>query len=264
MESGVPQDKSRHPDRAMRQRLITVYGRKAALEALRDPQLSAQTLHLAESNKPGGIVREILAAAQTRNIAVKYHSREALSRISRNGRQDQGVALDVRGEAMCGLEEFLVRHKQSRQALCLIALDGVTNPQNMGMAIRSASAAGLDGILYADQGNPALGPLVIKASAGTVFQAPLLRCRSVSEGIEILLAEGFTLYRLQASSSKDLFHETLSYPAVFVLGSETDGVSAAVSALQGHNLRIPMTNNVESLNVAVSAALVAYTAVSAR
>ena len=82
--------------KAFYDRVLTIYGRKPALEALRDRNLDCHTLHLAQSNRDGGIVAELLAAADARGVPVKRHTREALARISRNGRQDQGVALDVR------------------------------------------------------------------------------------------------------------------------------------------------------------------------
>ena len=238
--------------------MITVYGRKTALEALRDPTLHCATLHLARSNRGGGIVGELRAAAAQRGVSVQEHSREALARISRNGRQDQGVALDVRCPHIDELDEFLARERP--KAVTLLAFDGVTNPQNMGMALRSAVAAGVDGVLYADRGNPALGPLVIKASAGTVFRAPLLRCADVASAARACIDAGFSLYRLRAGGARQLFAGDFAAHSLFVLGGETDGVSEEVCELQGEDLAIPMSGGVESLNVAVSAALVAYAA----
>jgi 23S rRNA (guanosine2251-2'-O)-methyltransferase len=240
-------------------RVITVYGRKSVLEALRDPALDCSRLHLADSNRRGGIVGEILDVAQQRQLQVVTHSRQALSRISRNGKQDQGVALDVRCQAMAELAHALTT-LAARPRTRLLALDGVTNPQNVGMVLRSAVAAGIDGVLYADRGNPALGPLVIKASAGTVFRAPLLRCASPVDGIAACAEAGFTLYRLRAGAPHSLFDAALAARALFVLGGESDGVSEAVAALPGEDLSIPMANGVESLNVAVSAALLCYAA----
>lgn len=251
------------PDRAERRRLLTVYGRKAVLEALQDPVLDCRTLHLASSNRPGGVLRDILRAAQQRDVATREHSREALARISRNGRQDQGVALDVFCPAMRDLADYLAQLDAASAnggVQRLLALDGVTNPQNMGMVIRSAAAAGVDGVLYADRGNPALGPLVIKASAGTVFRAPLLRCTDVAEAAATLLEQGFELYRLQAGGGRTLFDGApFGERALFVLGGESAGLSPALRALPGEDVAIPMENGVESLNVAVSAALLAYT-----
>jgi 23S rRNA (guanosine2251-2'-O)-methyltransferase len=244
--------------RAYYRRLLTVYGRKAVLEALCDASLAPRTLHLARSNRAAAIVNELRELAERRDVAVREHSRAELSRISRNGRQDQGVALDVHCPRMQELEDFLAAGATARSAL--LALDGVSNPQNMGMALRSATAAGIDGILYADRGNPALGPLVIKASAGTVFRAPLLRCTDIAAAATHCMAAGYTLYRLDASAPVSLFDTTFAERALLVLGGESDGISPALRDLQGTDLSIPMASGVESLNVAVSAALVAYAA----
>ena len=239
---------------------MTVYGRKAVLEALENPQLDVSCLHLADSNRAGGIVHQIQNAAEARGVALQHHTRQDLSRISRNGRQDQGVALDIRCPAMRPLDTYLdalLREGKSGPQR-ILALDGVTNPQNMGMALRSATAAGLTGVLYAQQGNPALGPLVVKASAGTVFRAPLLRCKTLIGAAQSLVDADFRLFRLQASATTSLWDVELPERALFVLGGETHGLSREFGNLSGRDLSIPMANSVESLNVAVAAALVAF------
>jgi 23S rRNA (guanosine2251-2'-O)-methyltransferase len=250
--------KSAIPERHVRRRLLTVYGRKAVQEALLDPTLSCRTLHVATSNREGGILREISELAARRGVERREHTREELARISRNGRQDQGVALDVLCDETRELDDYLRGGLPS--PVRLIAMDGLTNPQNVGMIIRSAVAAGIDGILYADRGNPVLGPLVIKASAGTVFRAPLLRCERLPAALGQLLESGFTLYRLEAGGDTNVFARAFDERAVFVLGGESEGLSEAVRKLPGIGLSIPMRNGVESLNVAVSAALLAYAA----
>jgi 23S rRNA (guanosine2251-2'-O)-methyltransferase len=248
------------PTRSERRRLLTVYGRNAVIEALADASLDCRALHLADSNRPGGTMERIEGLARERNLSVRYHARDELARISRNGRQDQGVALDVFCPRMRDLDTWLgedfVDDDGPRR---LLALDGVSNPQNMGLILRSATAAGLQGIIYADKGNPRLGPLVIKASAGTAFRAPLLRCATVVGAIDTLLDHGFRLYRLQAAAGASIFDEQ-EFPdrAVFLLGGESDGISAALRSRPGQDVSIPMQNGVESLNVAVSAALVAF------
>ncbi len=238
-------------------RMLTVYGRKPALEAMRDPDLDCRILHLANSNRQDGLIRELRTLASQRGMDVREHDRATLSRISRNGKQDQGVALDVLCPGFQSLEAFVGEMKPHGRAH-LLAFDGVTNPQNMGMSLRSARGAGMDGILYADHGNPALGPLVIKASAGTVYSAPLLRCTRIASAARDCLDAGFTLYTLEANAARSLFTTDFADRSLFILGGETDGVSADTRLLDHTALSIPMADGVESLNVAVSAALVSY------
>lgn len=239
------------------ERILTVYGRKPALEALRDHSLQCQTLHLADSNRNGGIIAELTRAAGERKVDVQKHSRAALSRISRNGKQDQGVALDILCPHFRSLDTYLDElPTQGRQRI--LALDGISNPQNLGMLVRSAAAGNIDAVLWSRKGNAALGPLVIKASAGTLYRAPLVACDSLPGALRQLQGKGVEVCSLRADASQSLFDHQPQGHVAYVLGNETDGVSASVDALAKTGLSIPMNNAVESLNVAVTASLIAF------
>lgn len=236
--------------------LLTIYGRKPVLEALQQLGLEVYKVHLADSNKPGGIVDDILRIAESRAVPVAYHDKQALSRISRNGKQDQGVAADVRLKAMTDLEGFL--HRQNNKPFSVIALDRITNPQNLGMIIRSIAASGVDGLLLPAKGCAPLSPLVIKASAGAIFKAPIIRCESLANALPVLRDHGSNIVALSSYAQQSLFDYNADSSTVFVLGNETDGVSKEIQALATTALKIPMHNGVESLNVAITAALIAF------
>lgn len=243
--------------RAFFNRVITVYGRNAVLEALQDETLECYRLHLADSNKPAPVLQQLESIAQRRGIETLVHNRRELSRISRNGKQDQGVAADILCPGFRNLQDYL-EHQDPLQPARLLAADGITNPQNAGMLVRSALAGGIDGIIWPDTGNTALGPLAIKASAGTLYRAPLLRCEDLVTGLAQCQQAGFRVCTLDAKARQSLFEVPSDSRLIFVLGNESEGISSAVSDLADMQLRIPMQNNVESLNVAVTAALIAY------
>jgi len=234
---------------------VTLYGRKPILEALLNPALSIHCLHLATSNRPSEIISQITALAKQRNVEMRHHDRLSLSRISKNSKQDQGVALDIKCKNFFSISEFVAR---THAAATVLALDGITNPQNVGMIIRSAVAAGVHGLLYPAKGVATLGPLVIKASAGTLFRAPIIHCEKVDRGLTALKQAGFNIAILEASASCSLFDYQPTSPTVFVLGSESEGISQSTRKLASERVSIPMKNGVESLNVAVAAALVAF------
>lgn len=238
-------------------RVLTVYGRKPALEALQDPTLQCHALHLADSNRGGGIIAELRSLAGSRHIPVHVHSREQLSRISRNRRQDQGVAVDIVCPGFRPVEEHL-RALEDDAPQRLLALDGISNPQNLGMIIRSATAGQVNGILWSRKGNAALGPLVIKASAGTLYRAPLLLCMDLGDTLRLYRQRGVEICTLSATAGLSLFDYRPTGHCIYVLGNETEGVSPAIRSLATAELSIPMANGVESLNVAVTASLVAY------
>ena len=228
------------------------------MEALQDIRLSPSRLHLADSNRPGGIVDQIKELAKTREVDVQVHARQALSRISKNGKQDQGVALDLFCPEFDSLDNFFDAEVHSSNEFKAVLLDGITNPQNVGMIIRSCCAAGINAIFYPKRSVSALGPLVIKGSAGTLFNAPIIQCEDARLTAQSLQARGFDIAVLDSHAETSLFDFKPAKPTVYVLGGETAGVDNAIKNAASISLRIPMTNNVESLNVAITAALVAF------
>ena len=236
--------------------MLTVYGRQATLEALQDAQLTCYRLHLADSNKPAPVLQRLLKLAADRGVEVCFHGKRELSRISRNGKQDQGVAADILCPGFRSVEDYLATAPEPGERL--LAVDSVTNPQNAGMLVRSAVAGGISGIIWPDTGNAALGPLAIKASAGTLYRAPLLRCDKLGPALRQFHDRGFRIYTLEANAPASLFDQRDASNTVYVLGNESKGVSEDARAQADGSLSIPMHNSVESLNVAVTAALIAY------
>ncbi len=235
--------------------LITVYGRNPVYEALKDPSMDIARLHLAESNRPSQAVLEIIRLAEKRGIAICYHERKALSRISKNGKQDQGVALDIQCPLYRSAEELTTDTLPPR----ILAVDGITNPQNLGMIIRSACAGKIDALLLSSgKGNVTLSPLVIKASAGTLFKMPIYHCHDLAQGLDALKQRGADICTLSSYAKTTLFEYKPANSAVYVLGNETDGVSKKVQNMATIGLNIPMNRGVESLNVAVTGALIAF------
>jgi 23S rRNA (guanosine2251-2'-O)-methyltransferase len=236
-------------------RMLTVIGRKPVLEALQDSRLKPYGLHLADSNKTAGIIDDILALAKSRGVSVHYHDKQALSRISKNSKQDQGVALDIECEGFDDAEEFVANLPESFE---LIALDSITNPQNLGMIIRSVCASPMTGLLLPERGCARLDALVIKASAGTLFKARIYRCKDLASTLNQLAKQGTQIYGLDANAKESIGHLQTKQRTVFVMGNETQGLSPEVRKACTNTLSIPMCNGVESLNVSIAAALLAF------
>lgn len=236
-------------------RMLTIFGRKPVLEALQDARLQPYRLHLADSNKSAGIIEEMIQLAGQRGADVQYHDKQALSRISKNAKQDQGVALDIECEGFGDAEELLA---DCPQELDLMALDGVTNPQNLGMIIRSVCASPMTGLLLPEKGCARLDALVIKASAGTLFRARIFRCQDLAQTLAGFARAGAAVYGLDASAAQSLATLKAKPRSIFVMGNETNGLSAEVRAVCTDGLSIPMCNGVESLNVSVAASLLAF------
>jgi 23S rRNA (guanosine2251-2'-O)-methyltransferase len=233
-----------------RDRYISVYGRKPVLEALSDDRLTVDKVLLAE-NASGPHVVELLRAAERRGVEVRRVSATHVTRVSRNGRQDQGVVADVVAPGLRRLDDDVAAGLEGS----VLVLDGITNPQNVGMILRTAVAAGLAGIVLPRRGVPDLGPLVVKASAGLALEAPVLRVDDAESGVAILRRSGFHIFGLGVAADRSLFDPRPFPPrCAFVLGGETSGISVDVDEL----LAIPMAGAVDSLNVAVAAGVLCF------
>jgi 23S rRNA (guanosine2251-2'-O)-methyltransferase len=240
--------------------LLTIYGRKPVQEALHDPAVDFFRVHLAESNKPNPVLDDIVRQCERRGIEVQYHDRMALSRISKNRKQDQGVAADIVGKGFLEFAEFL--ENPAPAAFSLLAVDQVTNPQNLGMIIRSVCAGFVDGLLLPRKGCARIDSLVIKASAGTLFKARLLFCDDLSAALQQAREKGVSVYGLSTDDSTPIHKTPLQKPNILVLGNETEGLSPPVRKLCDRKIHIPMRNDVESLNVAVTAGILAFYALA--
>lgn len=235
--------------------LLTLFGRKPVLEALRDDEIRPVRLHFATSNRDSAELREMRAVADRRGVEIIEHTRETLARISKNGRQDQGVAIDIEAPRYLPIDRLLAEGAVSQQ---LIALDGVTNPQNLGMIVRSVAASPMDGLIVPRRGGARIDGLVIKASAGTLFKCRIYHCDELAGTLEALRASGYRIAGLDSHGNESLRSLSLDRPQVFILGNETSGMSPEVAALCDTRVSIPLANGVESLNVSIAAALVAF------
>jgi 23S rRNA (guanosine2251-2'-O)-methyltransferase len=240
--------------KAFYDRVITIYGRKPVLEALQDLSLPIHRLHLADSNKPAGIVLDMLKLAEKRGVEVVYHNKQALSRISRNGKQDQGVAADIASDLYADYSALNAAPADAE----VLALDGITNPQNLGMIIRSVCASGMYGILLPEKGCCDINPLVIKASVGTLFRTRIFRCKDLAHTLTELQNKGWHSCVLSSHAKTPLGAYSGRGNNVYVLGNETEGVRQSIIDSADQRLRISMANAVESLNVAVTASLIAF------
>lgn len=238
-----------------RDRYLTIYGRKPVLEAL-EGTVAVARVHMAD-NAGGDVVERIIAAAKGRGVQVQRVSEHRVSSISRNGKQDQGVVADVAAPRMQSLMDFLALRTGRNHATSVLVLDAVQNPANLGMILRTATGAGVDGIVVPEAGTAEIGPLVVKASAGVAFSAPILRIDRAEYALAQLADARFEIVAVDAGGPS-LFDAALSDRVALVLGNETAGISDEARAYCHHTVSLPLSNDVESLNVAAAAAVVSY------
>jgi len=232
-------------------------GRKPVIEALHDQTLSFDKI-LVSDKAQGPEIDTIMGMAASRKVTVERVSEIKVTAVARTNRHHQGVVADVIVPAMELLNDFCEKRRRGKDYACaVLVLDQVHNPANVGMILRTATAAGIDGVVVPHKGTAEIGPVAIKASAGVAFRAPILRSEDTTEAIAILEQHRFELFGLDAEGDS-LFDAELPERVAFVIGNESAGLSPNARAACDGLLSIPLHNGVESLNAAVAASLVSY------
>ena len=214
-----------------------VEGRKMVAEALASPfpveALLIDEARLNEAELPAGIPA----------YALPEHVLAAVC----DTKTPQGVAAVVRIAETAGAGERLV------------VLDGVQDPGNVGTIIRTADAAGLDGVLLSAQCADAFSPKVLRATMGSVFRMRIRVTDDLPGALEALKADGYSVLSSQLDGEPfDAAASRISGHFALVIGSEGNGVSAPVRALATHRVALPMRGGAESLNAAVAAGIMMY------
>ena len=146
----------------------------------------------------------------------------------------------------------------------LLITDSVANPDNLGMVLRTADAAGVDGVLVIGDGASPFHRNCIRASRGAVGRIPLLYCSDVDRYLARLIGAGFNLIAAISKSDKHLYDLELEVPLAFVVGNENEGIRKTILDLCTNLVSIPMAPGQSSLNVGVATGVLLYELVRRR
>lgn len=241
---------SDRPDRASG----AVVGRRPALEAVRSG--TAVELLVASGARRTAGLRELLEAARAGGVAVRWTSADEVAALA-GGARDQGVAARIRAPGLL-TESDLARRAWSQDAV-VVALDGITDPRNVGGIARTAEAAGAEALLLRRRRGASITPVAVRASAGALLHLPVAEVANVARALGRLKAAGFWVVGLHQDGATAIDEATRpSGPLALVLGSEGRGMSRLVREACDEVLSIPMDGSVASLNVSVAAGVALY------
>jgi 23S rRNA (guanosine2251-2'-O)-methyltransferase len=203
-------------------------------------------------------------AARVAGAVVHREPMDALDRRA-DGQRHNGVLGEGGDVALTELDALLARVRDRGEAALVLALDGVTDPHNFGAILRTAAAAGVDGVVFPERRSAQVNEAVVRASAGTAGRVPLVRVVNLGRALDELKEAGAWVYGLAAGpGSVPLFEESFDRGTVIVLGSEGEGLHQKIAERCDARLEIPMPGGTESLNVSAAAAVALYHALFRR
>ncbi|GHE69518.1 23S rRNA (guanosine(2251)-2'-O)-methyltransferase RlmB [Streptomyces longispororuber] len=241
-----------------------VVGRNPVFEALRDG-VPATTLYVQQFIDNDERVREALKLAADRGgINLMEAPRPELDRMT-NGLNHQGLVLQVPPYEYAHPEDLAAAAYDDGEDPLIVALDGVTDPRNLGAVVRSVSAFGGHGVVVPERRAAGMSAGAWKTSAGTAARTPVARATNLTRALEAYKKAGIAVVGLAADGEHEVGDlDALGGPVVIVVGSEGKGLSRLVGETCDFRVRIPMPGGAESLNAGVAAGVVLYEAARRR
>ncbi|WP_159667082.1 23S rRNA (guanosine(2251)-2'-O)-methyltransferase RlmB [Streptomyces mexicanus] len=241
-----------------------VVGRNPVVEALRGG-VPANTLYVQQFIDNDERVREALQlVAERGGINLMEAPRPELDRMT-NGLNHQGLVLQVPPYEYAHPEDLADAAADAGEDPLIVALDGVTDPRNLGAVVRSVSAFGGHGVVVPERRAAGMTAGAWKTSAGTAARTPVARATNLTRALEAYKKAGIMVVGLAADGEAELGElDALDGPVVIVVGSEGKGLSRLVGETCDVRVRIPMPGGAESLNAGVAAGIVLYEAARRR
>jgi 23S rRNA (guanosine2251-2'-O)-methyltransferase len=203
-------------------------------------------------------------AAREQGVVVHREPADGLDRRSQ-GQRHQGVLGEGEAIGFTPLEGLLARVRERGPAALVLALDGISDPNNFGAILRTAAGAGVDGVVFPERRSAQVNETVIRASAGTAGRVPLVRVVNLARALEQLQEAGAWTYGLASGQgSRNYLDEPFDRATVLVLGSEGEGLHQKIQEHCDGLLWIEMPGGIESLNVSSAAAVVVFRALACR
>ena len=241
-----------------------IWGKNAVLEALLKNHKRINKIYISKNIGFDNRLKKIKEEALNNSVIIQFTNlNKYLDIIKEETGEDvnlQGVVASVSPVEYITLEEF-IGHAKKNDSLDkykkLIILDGVSDPHNFGAIIRTATAAGYDGILIGNHRACPITPIVEKTSAGAINHIPIIKVNSLSGAVDYLKNNDWWIIALDMNNSDNYFdvnYKDMNF--ALVLGAEGDGISKTL--LNKADFKIKVPSKFESLNVSACAAVVIY------
>jgi len=200
---------------------------------------------------------QLLREAKASGVLVEEVTWARLGQLT-GGAVHQGIVLQPAAAETLDLTSLIEGCRSIGEAPLLIAVDGLTDPHNLGAIVRSAEALGAHGMVLPQRRNAGLTGSVAKVAAGALEHLPVARVVNLNRSLDTLKQEGYRVVGLAEEGTVSLEEVDLEGPLVVVTGSEGDGLSLLTRRSCDQLVRIPLRGATPSLNASVATALLLY------
>ncbi len=239
----------------MKKSTFYIVGRHAVTAALKNPKRRVLRVFLTEESKKS-IHRNSQNENLLKNIKIYYKTKKELDKYcAREGIMHQGFVAEVEHLEKLNLKEF-VDHNFKGNNINLVALDGITDPRNIGSIIRSAASFGIDGIIVKERSFPGESKLMYKSASGCTELINIFEVTNLNTSLKYLKSKNFWISGFDTNGSKNFTENDWKGKNVLLFGSEGEGLKFQIKKNADFLFYINIDKKVESLNVSNSASIV--------
>jgi 23S rRNA (guanosine2251-2'-O)-methyltransferase len=238
--------------------LELLYGRNSVREALLARRRHIYRLFLAAGATPGGALNDIVRLAMEANIPIKEMDRAALDRMA-GAANHHGVMAEAATYPYASLFDFVERARQPEPPALILILDYLQDPQNLGTLVRTAEAAGVDGVVIPQHRAAGVTPAAVNASAGATEHLAIAEAPNLARAIKELKAAGLWVIGLEKVDGAPLHVDAdLTGPIALVIGGEGRGMSRLTRESCDVLIQLPTLGKVNSLNAAAAGSIALF------
>ncbi len=240
----------------MKKTTFLIVGKHAVLEALKNPNRKIERVFLTEDAQKK-LNRENQNLNLFKKINVFYKSKKELDNLcGRDETAHQSLVAEVEQLEEVTLKEFIIEN--NKKNINFIALEGVTDPRNIGSIIRSAVAFNIDGIIVKERSFPSKSKLLYKSASGGTEHIEIFKVANINTSLKFLKTRDFWVSAFDISAKKDFAQNNWNGKNVLLFGSEGYGIKAKTLENSDFSFRVNMNNNIESLNISNTVSVVCH------
>ena len=229
---------------------MEIYGTRSIIEAIESSKEISKVYLLKSNSQQSSLTRKLLKLLEEKNIKFSFVPKEKFKKF--NNKNHQGAIAILSPISIFSIEELIKETFKEKDSQTYLLLDGITDTRNFGAIIRTAVAANTTGIIIAQNNSAPVNSDVVKTSSGSIFKIPIARVNNLKDAIIHLDSLGVKIISLSEKADKSIYEYNFDESIGIILGSESKGISKSILNLSSETLKIPISKEIDSLNVSVA------------
>ena len=239
----------------MQKSSFLIAGKHPVIEALKNPRRKVLSILLTEESKKN-LNKENQNNNLLKDIKIFYKTNKELDRLcSKDQISHQGLIAEIKPLEEANIKEYLIQNSEKKN-ITFVALEGVTDPRNIGSIIRNAASFDIDGIIIAERSYPSQSKLLYKSASGCLELLNIFEVSNINTALKYLKSKNFWISGFDSQSKNDFLKHNWDGNNVLLFGSEGYGLKYQTKKNLDFLLRININKNVESLNISNSASII--------